>query len=126
MGRQIKERKLNSESLKILSSQDWRKCAATGRYFLLIFQGCHAGIKAKFRVFIVISIVSPYFYQPQNIKFILLPLPIERYTSSNIHSKPQSHMQQSLLQKLNSITGLSLNSKFASKPKYCSCIPLQF
>ena len=38
-------------------------------------------------------------FWPQNITFILLPLPTERYTSTNTHSKPQSQMQQSLWQK---------------------------
>ena len=63
-------------------------------------QGCHTPITAKFPV------ISPCFqlfhcnfFWPQNITFNLLPLPIDRYTTTtNIHSKPQSQIQQSLLQ----------------------------
>ena len=36
----------------------------------------------------------PVFFRLKNITFILLPLPIESYTTTNIHSKPQSQMQQ--------------------------------
>ena len=58
------------------------------------------------------------FFWSQNITFILLPLPIERHTPTNTHSKLQSQIQQSLLQK----KGLSPNSKFASNLKDCSSI----
>ena len=79
-------------------------------------QGCHSDqgkIPCAFKIF-------PVIFQPQNITFILLPLLIERYTTINIHSKPQSQMQRSLLQKLHSIIWLFPNSKFASKAKTVS------
>ena len=67
-----------------------------------------------------------FLFQPQNITFILLPLPIKRYTTPNIYSKPQSQMHRNLLQKLHSISGLSYNSKKSvSQLKDYSCIPPQ-
>ena len=81
-------------------------------------QGCHSDqgkISCDFKIF-------PVIFQPQNITYILLlPLLIRgRYTITNIHSKPQSQMQRSLLQKLHSIIWFLPNSKFASKPKTVS------
>ena len=51
------------------------------------YQGCKIPFSLCFQNF-------PVFFRPQNITFILLPLPIESYTTTNIHSKPQSQMQQ--------------------------------
>ena len=53
------------------------------------------------------------FFQPQNITFILLPLPIERYATINT----QFQMQQRLLQKLHSIIGLSPTQRFLQSQK---------
>ena len=51
------------------------------------YQGCNIPFSLCFQNF-------PVFFRPQNITFILLPLPIESHTTTNIHSKPQSQMQQ--------------------------------
>ena len=51
------------------------------------YQGCKIPFSLCFQNF-------PVFFRLKNITFILLPLPIESYTTTNIHSKPQSQMQQ--------------------------------
>ena len=84
-----------------------------------VFQGCHHPIKAKFRVF---NIFLVFYFQPQNITFNLLPMHMERYTIINIHSKPHSHLQQSLLQNIHFIISLSHNLKFASETRDCTTI----
>ena len=71
------------------------------------------------RVFPVFLTFSLFIFWPQNITVILLPLPIEKYTITNIHFKSQFQMLQSLLQKPHSIIRLSPNPKSASKPKDC-------
>ena len=91
----------------------------------LFTQGWYTPIKAKFLWFPCVFINFPLFFWPQNITYIVLPLPKEKYTTGNTHAKPLFQMQHSLLQKLHSIIGLSPNSKFALKPKDCSCIPPQ-
>ena len=85
----------------------------------LSLQGCHTPIKAKcFQNFSCAFILaSKYNFYPTTT--------VHTDTATNILSKPQSQMQQSLLQKLHSIIGLSPKSKFASKPKDCSCFPSQ-
>ena len=75
-------------------------------------QGGHTPIKAK-KNSCVFKHFPSVFFRPQNKTFrpILLPLPIERYTTTNIYYKPQYQIQQSLLQKLHSIIELSPTSK---------------
>ena len=59
-------------------------------------QGCHTPTKAKFPVF---STASKYYI------YSTTTAHKEIYYITNVHSKPQSQMQQSLLQKLHSIIG---------------------
>ena len=85
-----------------------------------VFQGLPPSDQGKIPC--VLNIFLVFYFQPQNITFNLLPMHMERYTTINIHSKPHSHLQHSLLQNIHSIISLSHNSKFASETRDCTTI----
>ena len=80
-----------------------------------VFQGLPPSDRGKIPC--VFNIFLVFYFQPQNITFNLLPMHMERYTIINIHSKPHSHLQQSLLQNIHSIISLSDNLQICFRDK---------